>query len=352
MSLSYEQGSQSSRSPVAEVAPTLRWDVRVRREGDAAVFERDDTEFRFDGVPVDILLDVINRFDGHATINEIAEDSAAPVNLALSIVERLLHYDLARDARELRVGDLDPEVFSGVCRQFFPVWKERLFSHPLWHSLGSGEASRAQFGGWLLESYHFIEGVNVRLSLAVAECSDLNVRPLFARHYSEEYDHSVFFLEALSAFGMSKERVLATKPLPSTLGVLNLMRQCARRDPVQYSVCSGFLESTGADRIRGRTFFEHLKKNYAVDAPGITQPLVNHLSLDEAYEHNSLMEAVCLRIGKLSAHRASKALEAGLLLVETLELWSTDIMRTYNRSDFLSCIGLNRYRSSHEQAVW
>src|SRR5690349_11950855 len=121
MSLSYEPGTPPSRSLVAEVVPALRWDARVRSEGDTAVFECADTEFHFDGVPAEILLDVVNRIDGQASLYQIAEDSATPIHLVIAIVEKLFRYDLARDTRELAVGDLDPHIFSGVCRQFFPA---------------------------------------------------------------------------------------------------------------------------------------------------------------------------------------------------------------------------------------
>lgn len=328
----------------ASVIPCLCWGVSVKKEGDSALFQLYDTEFRFGGVPAETLLKIVSRFDAITTIGQIAEESAIDVNVALSILEKLFDLGLAVDLRQTPESDLTPQAFSSMCRRLFPIWKERLFSHRLWVILVTGEATRSQFLGWLLESYHFIEGVNVRLPLAIAECSDQKIRPLFAHHYSEEYDHSRFFLESLNALGMDTETVLSCRPLPATKAVLNFARQCARRDPLQYAVCSGFLESTGADRLRARAFYEHLAKNYASDTPGVIQPLVSHVNLDEDYGHNSMLENICQKLGPLPSRRASEALEACSIFVETLELWSTDIMRTYGRPDFFNCMGLNRYR--------
>jgi thiaminase len=241
-------------------------------------------------------------------------------------------------------ADLPHEKFSAVCRRHFPVWKERLFSHPLWQRLGTGEASRVQFLGWLIESYHFIEGVNDRLALAVAECYDHRVRPLFARHYTEEYDHGHFFVKSLAALGYDEPTVSSARPLPSTLAILNFMRQCARRDLLQYAVCSGFLESTGGDRLRARDFYARLAQHYEPDRPGAFKPLLDHVNLDEAYGHNNMMESIFERLVRIPAERASAALTAGALLVETLELWSTDILRTYDRPHFTPRIGPASYR--------
>jgi pyrroloquinoline quinone (PQQ) biosynthesis protein C len=226
------------------------------------------------------------------------------------------------------------EKFSHICRHYFPRWKERLFSHPLWQDLGSGQATQAQFVGWLLESYHFIEGVNDRLALAVAECHDLRVRAIFAHHYTEEYDHAKFFIESLKALGLDEATIFSARPLPSTLAILNFMRQCARRDPLQYAVCSGFLESTGTDRIRARTFYASLSEHYSADKTQVIDPLVDHVGLDEEYGHNNLLESIVEILGDVPTKRASEALEAGAMLVETLELWSTDIQRNYDQSVF------------------
>jgi len=315
--------------------PVLRGDVQFSLDettGDA-VFLRDEAEYCFGGISGETVCRVVARLDGNQTSMAIADKLGLPQKTVDALCERLMEFDLAVSL-EPSNDTITPQKFSSICRHYFPRWKNRLFSHPLWQQLVTGEATRSQFIGWLLESYHFIEGVNERLTLAVAECYDLRVRPLFAHHFVEEYDHGDFFINALNALGFDEPTINSSRPLPSTLAIQNFMRQCARRDPLQYAVCSGFLESTGADRERARTFFAYLAEHYSPDSNDVVGPLVGHVQLDESYGHNNMMEGIVEGIGSLPIARASAALEAGARLVETLELWSADIQRSYHQPPF------------------
>lgn len=342
MASSTARGKQEPLVDAPASFPALRWDVEYRIDSGVGVFTRGDTEYRFEGLPGEVIRAIISRLDGRQSPSSIAHSLNLQESNVLTLAERLFGHDLAVELTE--EDFLLPEKFSDICRRYFPLWKERLFSHPLWQQLRSGQASRAQFMGWLLESYHFIEGVNDRLALAVAECFDTRVRSLFAHHFTEEYDHSHFFLKALKSAGLDEAEVLSARPLPSTLAILNFMRQCARRDPIQYAVCSGFLESTGAERAQARAFYTYLSEHYFPDRTEVIRPLVNHVNLDEAYGHNLLMEEVVARIGRLQTERASAALDAGSMLVETLELWSSDIQRSYDRPVFATRGDTTRYR--------
>jgi hypothetical protein len=329
--------SDAPHHPVSSFTshPALRWDVQLSLDetmGDA-VFLRDEAEYRFTGISGETICQVVARLDGIKAAFAIAAELGLPLKTVETLCERLIEFDLAV-SMESSDEAVSPQKFSSTCRFYFPRWKNRLFGHALWRQLATGEAARGQFIGWLLESYHFIEGVNDRLALAVAECYDVKIRPLFAHHYVEEYDHADFFINALNALGLDEASIISSRPLPGTLAILNFMRQCARRDPLQYAVCSGFLESTGSDRERARTFFAYVAKHYSPDTNDVVAPLVGHVQLDESYGHNNMMERIVERIGPVPIARASAALEAGALLVETLELWSTDIQRSYLQSPF------------------
>jgi hypothetical protein len=133
------------------------------------------------------------------------------------------------------------DEFAEFSRRVFATWKKRLFGHPLWRGLVDGNAPAAQFAGWLMENYHFIEGVNDRLGSATAYCRSRQARRHFARHYREEYDHGEFFIQALLALGFTRDAVYASRPLASTRGIIDHMRRCARQDSLFYAACSGFL---------------------------------------------------------------------------------------------------------------
>jgi pyrroloquinoline quinone (PQQ) biosynthesis protein C len=221
-----------------------------------------------------------------------------------------------------------PDTFAETCRCVFPQWKERLFSHPLWTSLAEGSAPRDVFLGWLIESYHFIEGVTIRLPMCIAACTDASARAVFVRHFAEEYDHRHFFLSALQAAGLGDEAA-RRRPLPGTLAVLNCMREAARHDYLAYAACSGFLESTGTDRSNARAFFARVAEHYESPSGNIVQPMVAHVSLDESYAHGLFLEKVCRHLEALPRTRADRALQSAWNLLETLEFWSQDILDHY-----------------------
>ncbi|PYP82949.1 MAG: hypothetical protein DMF61_24810 [Blastocatellia bacterium AA13] len=309
--------------------PALRWDARVVVEGDLATFRIDGETVELSGTSPELIKTIAAAADGTKSIRAIADQLGSRDHVVGAVVKALIEAGIAVDLASRSDNDLDPRQFTSICRRLFGSWKYRLFSHPLWELLRSGEATKAQFTGWLIETYHFIEGVNDRLALSIAECADHRIKPLFIRHYFEEYDHSHFFISALRALGYDAALVESTRPLPSTMAVLNHMRNCARRGPLEYAVSSAFLESAGAERASGLTFLERVREHYAPDRPRVIQPLIEHVKLDEAYGHNQMLELVCDKMPRIPRERASEALGLCALFIETLELWSTDIVRYY-----------------------
>jgi hypothetical protein len=75
----------------------------------------------------------------------------------------------------------------------------------------------------------------------------------------------------------------------------------------------------------------------------IVGPLAEHARLDEAYQHCGMLRLVSEAIGPVTRARADAALESARLLVETLEIWSTDILRHYSNKRALAG-GVRRYR--------
>jgi pyrroloquinoline quinone (PQQ) biosynthesis protein C len=326
--------------------PLLGWDLRYRREEDAVVIDglTRDFELRFDSSAPEQLMRFFSLLDGSRSTSRAAEEAELEEDAAAELVDSLFEHGVAVDAGAGPAPDLSPADFVAACRRMYRPLKQRLFSHPLWSSLTQGRARRGLFMGWLIENYHFIDGVNDRLALAAASCTDAKIRPFFVKHYIEEWDHSAFFLKSLASFGVPRKVATETRPLPSTLAALNHMRRCARRDPLQYAACSGFLESTGEDRAKAHLFFERLTAHYAADKPQAVKPLADHVRLDEAYQHNTVVEDICAQIDRIPVARASAALDAAMLLVETLEMWSTDILRSYDADEFVPRIGLQGHR--------
>jgi pyrroloquinoline quinone (PQQ) biosynthesis protein C len=321
----------------------LHWEARVTSDAGFVNVESGDSVFELRGLPPEAACALLARLDAHRTLAEAARESSVPLSVARAAIEPLLAEGVVLDAGRHGEGTIEPMAYAKSLRNLYTSWKDQLFTHKLWASLSTGEAPRSVFMGWLIENFHFIEGVNDRISLAAADCLLPNVRPVFIKHYVEEWNHGHFFIKSLRGFGVSSEEAMSSRPLPGTLAVLNHMRYCARRHPLEYASCSGFLESTGEDRKAAHLFFELLTRHYASDRPSAIKPMVDHLLLDEAYQHNSVIEHVCSHLGPISIQRASSAITNARILVETLGLWATDILRFYGKT-FTLRRGFHRYR--------
>lgn len=327
----FNSGLNSYQGITVDSKPVVRWDVRCRSRDNKALLENGQDEYEFAGVAKETVQRVLKAMDGRRTVCEIAMVVETSLSEAVAVVAALVSCGLAFDVCDDTELMVDGNQFTQICRSVYLEWKIQLFSHPLWVRLATGEASRTVFMGWLLESYHFIEGANVRMPLAVSECASRGIREVLAHHYVEEWDHGAFFLKSLNEFGIQSDVVFAARPLPTTREVLNYMRRCARLGPLYYAVCSGFLESTGTDRANAREFYARLTMNYAEDRPQVIKPMADHTDLDEAYGHGDMLELMVEHMESLSIEEASRVVEVGAVFVELLELWSTDILRTYSQ---------------------
>jgi len=124
--------------------------------------------YEFDGASrksLDTLLTYADGSRSRRQLHELADGSADLYPLLDFLVDQR-----AATAQSSSSSLVTARDYCSLCRTLFPQCKDRLFLHPLWTGLASGTAARDVFVGWLLESYHFIEGANVRLPYATALC--------------------------------------------------------------------------------------------------------------------------------------------------------------------------------------
>lgn len=331
--------------------PELRWGLTLDVEEENPVLRLNGAKYKFAGVPVPMMFAVLNFLNGRQPSEQEKHEIGLTPEVVNAVVEVLFNHQLAVDLNQIGDETIAPEKFVSLCRSFFPFWKEKLVSHPLWGLLASGEASQAQFVGWLVENFHFIEGIHDRLAVAISECDDPDVRALLTEHYSEEHDHSIYFMSSLNALGYDPKTILSTRPLPGTRAVLNFMRQCGRRDSLQYGVCTAFFEASGGTREAAEQFYGLLMKPYIGEKLEAIDPLVEHVALDNAAGHDSFIDDFVNQIGPVPLARASAAISACALLVETLYLWTTDIMRAYDQPHVVLRNTAQQYRYPDREPV-
>ena len=327
-----------------ESPPVLPFPVDYDVIDGVLVVQDSRDNFRFNTVEAHAAAEFLNSIDGESPVASLLDQSQLPPALAYALLCALTENGLIvypRACKRLIPG----ASLASHMKELFGGWNNRLFSHELWVSLSSGRASQELFRGWLLETYHFIRGVNARLPLAIAECPTARLRKHFISHFVEEYDHHKFFAESLEAAGIPNKVVEATVPLPGTLAVINWTRWCARRDPLYYAGCSGLLESTGSSPRTARRFYKILADHYDHDRRGVIDPMLRHVALDEAYQHGDFMAAIFSEAGDIELNRAHGVVQATFGFVETLENWFSDIMMHYRSAKAVDLTGIRRYRA-------
>lgn len=330
--------------------PVLRSDAIVSIADEAIELAIEDQVFTVSGPSPALLRHALTAMNGALTVTALARLSGLPQATLQQVIGQLLEQGALAlpDADASDDGGWEPEQFGALCRRLNDSWKQRLFSHPLWTGLAAGNLPRSVFIGWVVESMWFIDGVMDRLPMAIAFAHDRATRAIFSKHFAEEWDHFRFFTHALDSLGVDAAQRQLGRPLPATAAVQHAMRAAARQDPLYYAVCSGFLESTGKDRLAASEFFRQVGRSYdntgSDGGGGAVRPMAAHVALDEEYGHGGFVDKFLAHSGKLDPARAGAALQHGYGLVETLEMWSTDIMRHYQAADALPLRTLRNYR--------
>lgn len=328
--------------------PMLRADARLRIADQSVEVDIDDCIFTVSGPPPSRLLQAIASMNGLQDLDVVGRQSGLHIDTIRSTVKCLTDIGVLRHGQSAPRECLSPDEFSRLCRRLYGQWKQRLFSHPLWVGLADGSLPRPVFVGWVVESWWFIEGVIDRLPMAIANTEDPAIRAVFSQHFAEEWDHFTFFERALDALGITANMRANARPLPSTQAVQNLTRSAARRDPLRYAACSGFLESTGTDRTAARLFFDLVGKCYDGTERRAVRPMMDHVTLDEKYGHGGFVEKVVNEIQEIEWERAHAAIRDAYALVETLEMWSTDILRHYQSPDAFPLSSARAYRGANK----
>ncbi len=208
-------------------------------------------------------------------------------------------------------------------------WLNEAFSHPFWERMMSGRGSRGLFVGWLIELYHYTKNANRHMPLACAHTREKPLKLLRAKHYAEEWNHYHYFMKSLKALGFTEEMVRDSVPLPTTLALSNFMRQAAREDVLCYSICSAVLEGTTTDRGTYNPYYTKCAELYDIPKEAI-RPIYQHLDLDVQYQHSDLFLEILKNVPEVTQARATRILDYGHQLAETIWMWTQDIETYYD----------------------
>jgi pyrroloquinoline quinone (PQQ) biosynthesis protein C len=195
--------------------------------------------------------------------------------------------------------------------------------------------------GWVKENMHYTGSVIRHMTRAAAFAGDSAEGWTLLRHYSQEWDHYALFRAACASVGVDSTLLEQAPPLPSTRAVTDLMRSIARMDPLVYNACEAMLEATAERPPRVVEYFDHAQRNY--DYPDdFIKPLVEHLHVDEEFEHIDIFDGLVAGMRTVSFDLMSDIMRACHSLALTMRAWHAHIADVYGKchdvSDILALV--------------
>jgi len=230
---------------------------RVSMESNTLVMTTREDEYRFVVSEPEAFVRVLEELRGSGFPSELAANqnvdgtALEPLLVTLANDAVLLDIDAAKESPN------DADAAQAMLREA-RFWARTVFEQPFWDDLLAGRFSRAQVLGWGVEFFHFVDAANFYMPLGVAHTRHgRHLREAIARHYIQEMDHGVIFLEGLARSGLDRSSILIAPPLPHTQALINGLAELAIEGEVPYTAA------------------------FAVMQPGITEPSIT--ALDEFY---------------------------------------------------------------------
>ncbi len=227
-------------------------------------------------------------------------------------------------------GAVPLDEFKQEFRWWVRHWVRRMFSDSVWEQVRTGDASPAVLVGWVKENMHYTGSVIRHMTRAAANAEDTTEGWTLLTHNSQEWDHYALFRGACAATGLSETELSESRPLPGTVAITHLMRRIARRHPLVYNACEAMLEATAERPDRVVEFFETVRERFGYPR-GFIDPLIEHLHVDEEFEHIDIFDGLVEEIETVSFELMSEIMTACEELADTMYAWHAQIAAHYGR---------------------
>ena len=311
--------------------PLISSRAKFAEQGGDLLAETEETEYVFSGRSARVLKCLVPRLDGFCRLEDLANGVAAPPAELDAIFNILAEDDLVLDASAAIEARSTEEFLSAFFREC-NFWSKEIFAQPFWRAILSRKAQATLVLGWGVEFYHFVEAANEYMAAGVAYCRDDAVtRELIARHYIEEWNHSVMFLDGLVASGLDSDQVIAAPPLASTRALINHLTELAAADSFSYAAAFGIMQPS-RERPRRESvdkFYNHLTENYPF-ASGLFQAFRKHAFLDLELGHcETVLERLCARSAVVTPENAQRIVGAARSVAEHFILFFEGILDFY-----------------------
>jgi hypothetical protein len=158
------------------------------------------------------------------------------------------------------------------------------YAHPLWHRLGSGEASKAELTAWVIHNYHISRSAGVIAARMAMRASRGRLRAFFRDDALDEFWHcDAFYFVDNPNLTLDARKVKAYVPLAASTAFEDVALRAADEDWLGHLLIAYFQESSIIFRHDSEQFYDSVERHYAL--PGFFAGWRRHMSLDAEQGH-------------------------------------------------------------------
>lgn len=312
---------------------------RFRLDDNKFVVETRDEEIIVETQRPEVMEHVFRELRAGAQLSEIASKyGLSSADVLDPVLESLLAADLLLDVNRAIEGK-NPLETTEALQAEARFWARPIFEQPFWDDLLGGRCTQSQVLGWGVEFYHFVDAANIYMPLGVSHTR--NVRPLrkaVARHYVEEMDHGVIFLDGLAQCGLDRASVLAAPPLPHTRALVNHLVELAYEGEVSYTASFAVMQPRLSPTTYAAldAFYGRLTELYPY-AKGMFDAFHRHARLDVDLRHeDTVFSQLCMEGRGLSSDQCVRASNAMRAVAESFILFFEGIRDVYGEAEAFS----------------
>lgn len=226
--------------------------------------------------------------------------------------------------QSLCLGDVNKKILRSeeaeqlVLNQY-ETCLEFIYSHPFWDGIRKGEKKLTY--SFLLECRHYLAAATFRMSQGIKTGLKADqLREHLAQHVIEESNHNQFFENSLVAMGCPIDAITSSRPLPTTVEWIHLMRTLSAYDPLSAALCSGLLEHTAKNKTSVTRWHEMLLEQEQLSKAAV-QAIFAHVRVDFELGHGENWREVLRILGHVEVERLADAMNSVSLVAEMMVRW-------------------------------
>jgi pyrroloquinoline quinone (PQQ) biosynthesis protein C len=220
-------------------------------------------------------------------VREIAAALSCPTDSVEHFIAQLSEADLIVEGVLPATTNSNAAITKITAASY--MWKRHALLHPVFRYLADATPRPALLLGLITEICHYTRAVPEIAQTAAGSCRNVDARRIMEHYATEERLHYLDIATGLAAvLGVSRDEVLASRPTPSTIGLLALLDQLARRPDGAFAAVLCFLELDGVMGQRVSSDFTTLAAVNSVD-PEAVLPVARHAAADGELEHGDIL---------------------------------------------------------------